>query len=100
MTIFQPPYIMYHILVDEQSLSGVNQNRGIKCLHLYCTFQHQNELQILMPVHNMKSGISGKRIVIDNIEDKVRKIRVNVQIDRVDILFSTQIHICSPLGIL
>ena len=38
--------------------------------------------------------------VIDNIEDKVRKIRVNVQIDRVDILFSVHIHFCSSLGIL
>ena len=54
----------------------------------------------LMPVHDMKSGISGKRIVIDNIKDKVRKIRVNVQIDLVDVLFPVQSHFCSPLGIL
>ena len=46
MTIFQPPYIMYHILVDEQSLSGVNQNRGIKLSLIHILYRHSNRKRV------------------------------------------------------
>lgn len=99
MTISKPTYHMHYILIDKNCFSCLYPYRIIKCPYFYYTIQYIDELQIFMPVHDLKARISGIGFIVDNIKNQIGKIRVDIQIDRIDeILFSISIT-ASPLEI-
>lgn len=90
---------MHYILIDKNCFSCLYPYRIIKCPYFYYTIQYIDELQIFMPVHDLKARISGIGFIVDNIKNQIGKIRVDIQIDRIDeILFSISIT-ASPLEI-
>ena len=89
VAISEPAYHMYYILIEKNCFSCLYPYRSIQCPYFYYPIQYIDELQIFMPVHNLKTGISGIGFIVDNIKNQIGKIRVDIQIDRIDeILFS------------
>ena len=84
MTITKPAYHVYYILIDKNCFSCLYLYRIIKCLYFYYPIHYIDELQILMPVHNLKARISRIGCVVHNIKNQIGKIRVYIQIDRID----------------
>ena len=98
MAVFNFPHKMHHIFIDKDCLSRLYPNGMIECTYFNDSVQYIDKLQVLMPVHDLKSRIPRVGILAYYVKDKVRKIRVDIQIDRVDIIFLFQIHLPFSFG--
>ena len=90
MAISKAPDVVHHLLVDKDCFPCSYRKRPVQGAHLDVPGQQIKKLQIPVPVHYLKAGISGIGPVVDDVQDEVRKIRAAFQVDRLQILFLFQ----------
>ena len=77
---------MHDVFIDEYSLAWMQRNDGFQRHNFNFPWQHIDKLQILVPVHDLKAGISRITVVVYDIEYQVWKVCVLVQVDGIDIV--------------
>lgn len=81
LTVLYLLNLMDYIFIDKHSLTSGSHSRTVQCYQFDCPMFDVYELQILMPVHHLKSGISWIAMLIYNIQNQIGKIRVRIEID-------------------
>lgn len=79
---------MYDVFVDKNTASCVQYRARVQRYNLNCAGQHIDELQILMPVHDLKAWGAGIAVSVDNVQYKIGKTGALVEIDGVDEIWS------------
>ena len=78
---------MDHILIDKNPLALLQLHGAVQGAYFNCPFEKVNELQILMPVHDLKTGIPGIAAVVDYLQHQIWKIGFSIEVYGVDIIF-------------
>lgn len=77
---------MYEVFVDEYPFPGGDDILFIQRFYADRSFDHIDELQVLMPVHDPEAGVQRIGNVVFHIQNKVWKLSMEIQIHRVDVL--------------
>ena len=73
------------VLVDENTVSPGDFHGFFQCLQGDFAIRHADELQVLVPVHDLKARISRDGIVVDDIEHQIGKTGITVQVGGMDV---------------
>ena len=79
---------MHDIYVDKNAISCVQHRAGVQRYDLNRTGQHIDELQILVPVHDLKARGAGIAVSVDDIQYEIGESGALIEIDGVDEIWS------------
>ena len=88
MTGADSSYQVHHIFIDENGTPTMECYCPGQGYYLDLSFVYVDKLQILVPVHNLKSRISRITVIVRNVQHQIGKIALPIQIDRIDISVS------------
>ena len=79
---------MYDVFVDKNTASCVQYRARVQRYNLICAGQHIDELQILMPVHDLKARVAGIAVSVDDIQYEIGESGALIEVDRADEIWS------------